>query len=295
MAPRSVVEVVRTPGVMLLGPPPLSANGPYDRPVTLRSPLTRRAVLRGAISAASAVVVAPLVACGGGDPRPSLSEGSLPSRFMTSPVRWRMAVPGSGAARGLVVALHGFGSNADMAFDLGLPDLVDPTLTALVSVDGGNGYWHARDDGTDSGAMVRDDLIPLALGRAGLPAGTPVTLLGWSMGGFGALLIASDLGRRRVRNVVAVSAALWLKGSQTPAAAYDGKADFDQHTIFRRTTRLHSIPVRLDCGTSDPFVAANRQLAERLPTAVHHFTSGGHDFSFWSSRAADQMRWVAGT
>lgn len=213
---------------------------------------------------------------------------------MTHQVRWRMAVPGSGPARGLVVALHGFGSNADMAFDLGLPDFVDQTRTALVSVDGGNGYWHARDDGTDSGSMVREELIPLALGHARLPEGMPVTLLGWSMGGFGALLIASDLGPHRVRKVVAVSAALWLHGSQTPAAAYDGEEDFDQHTVFRRTTRLHSMPVRLDCGTSDPFVAANRQLAERLPNAVHHFTTGSHDFAYWHSRAADQLRWTAG-
>lgn len=206
-----------------------------------------------------------------------------------------MAVPGSGPARGLVVALHGFGSSADMAFDLGLPDLLDQTRTALVAVDGGNGYWHPREDGTDSGAMVRDELVPLALEQAGLPGSTPVTLMGWSMGGFGALLIASDLGPRRVRNVVAVSAALWLKGSQTPAAAYDGKADFDQHTIFRRTTSLDAIPVRIDCGLSDPFLAANRQLAEQLPTAAHHFTTGGHDSAYWSSRAADQLRWVAAT
>ena len=258
---------------------------------------TRRSLLKAAAAAASAAVVAPLAACADGSPGPALSEGSLPSRFMASPVRWRMALPGSGSAsvRGLVVALHGFGSSADMAFDLGLADSVEPTRTALVSVDGGNGYWHARDDGTDSGAMVREELIPLAMTRAGLPPATPVSLLGWSMGGFGALLIASDLGPRRVHKVVAVSAALWLKGSQTPAAAYDGKADFDQHAIFRRTAQLDAIPVRIDCGLSDPFLGANQQLAGRLPHAVHHFTTGSHDSVYWSSRAADEMRWVATT
>lgn len=212
---------------------------------------------------------------------------------MSSPVRWRMALPGSGSARGVVVALHGFGSSADMAFDLGLADSVEQTQTALVSVDGGNGYWHARDDGTDSGAMVREELIPLAIRQAGLPSATPVSLLGWSMGGFGALLIASDLGPRRVRKVVAVIAALWPKGTQTPAAAHDGKADFDAHTIFRRTTSLDAIPVRIDCGRSDPFLAANQQLAKRLPHSVHHFSTGSHDSDYWRSRAADEMRWVA--
>jgi hypothetical protein len=62
------------------------------------------------------------------------------------------------------VALHGFGGDVDAAFELGYGDAVAATGLALVSVDGGNGYWHARRDGTDSGAMVRDELIPLALG-----------------------------------------------------------------------------------------------------------------------------------
>lgn len=143
--------------------------------------------------------------------------------------------------------------------------------------------------------MVSRELIPLALEHAGLDPHTPITLLGWSMGGFGAMLIASDLGRRRVIGVLAVSAALWLKGSQTPAAAFDGKTDFDEHSILARTAALSGIPLRIDCGTSDPFVVANRRLAERLPTATHHFTEGGHDYAYWSSQVADQMRWVSTT
>jgi pimeloyl-ACP methyl ester carboxylesterase len=93
---------------------------------------------------------------------------------------------------------------------------------------------------------------------------TRVGLLGWSMGGFGALLLASDLGPTRVTGVVAASAALWRRAAETPAAAYDDRVDFDRHSIFGRLDRLAGIPVRLDCGRSDPFIAANRVLAERL-------------------------------
>jgi hypothetical protein len=56
---------------------------------------------------------------------------------------------------------------------------------ALVSVDGGDTYWHARRDGSDTGAMVREELVPLALSAAGLSPTSPVTFLGWSMVGFG--------------------------------------------------------------------------------------------------------------
>lgn len=249
---------------------------------------SRRAVLLGATGLATALVAGCSTTDG-----PVLTDGVLANRYGLDAPRWRMAVPRSGRPRGLVVALHGFGGSADDAFNLGFADAVETSRMALVSVDGGDSYWHARKDGSDTGAMVRDELVPMALAAAGLPASSRVTLLGWSMGGFGALLLASDLGRARVSGVVAASAALWLKGSQTPARAYDGRADFDAHSIFNRVPRLHGIPVRLDCGTSDPFIAANRTLARRLPGCEAHFTPGGHDDDFWSGNVAAEMAWAA--
>jgi enterochelin esterase-like enzyme len=204
-----------------------------------------------------------------------------------------MALPREGPAAGLVVSLHGRDGDADSAFDLGLADHVDRTRLAVVSVDGGNGYWHARRDGSDTGAMVREDLIPLALARAGLPATAGLVLHGWSMGGFGALLLASDLGADRVKAVVAVSAALWTAGSETPAGAYDDREDFERHSIFGRAEALRRVPVRLDCGTSDPFIRANRLLATKLPRAVADFGPGGHDAGYWRSHLADELDWAA--
>lgn len=253
---------------------------------------SRRALLLGAAGLATTLPPA-LTACSSGTGGPVLSDGVLPDGFGVDAPRWRMAVPRSGPPRGLVVALHGFGGSADDAFNLGFGDAVETSRMALVSVDGGNSYWHARSDGSDTGAMVRDALVPMALHAAGLPTSSRVTLLGWSMGGFGALLLASDLGRSRVSGVVAASAALWLKGSQTPARAYDGRADFDRHSIFNRLPRLTGIPVRLDCGTSDPFIAANRTLARRLAGVEAHFTPGGHDDDFWSGNVAAEMAWAA--
>lgn len=192
-----------------------------------------------------------------------------------------------------MVALHGFGGNADAAFNLGYGDAVAGTGLALVSVDGGNGYWHARRDGTDSGAMVREQLIPFALDRCGLPTTTRVGLVGWSMGGFGALLLASDLGAARVNAVVAASAALWRTAAETPAAAYDNRLDFVRHSVFGRVTRLAGIPVRLDCGESDPFIEANRALAQRLTNVETHFGPGGHQDDWWRAHSAAEMQWLA--
>ena len=247
------------------------------------------------LGAAGLATAASLTACSAVEDvdGPALSEGVLSDRYGLHAPRWRLALPRSGPPRGLVISLHGFGATAETTFDLGYADAVEASRMALVSVDGGNGYWHGRNDGTDSGAMVREELVPLALDRSGLAADTAVTLLGWSMGGFGALLIASDLGPSRVSSVVAASAALWLTGSETPARAYDGRADFDQHSIFGRTRRLSDIAVRLDCGTSDPFIGANRTLAARLADAETHFVEGGHDDEFWRDQAAAEMVWAA--
>jgi len=252
---------------------------------------SRRTVMLGAAVAAT-TLVSTVTGCSSTN-GPVLTDGVLSDRFGLDAPRWRMAVPRSGRPRGLVVALHGFGGSADDAFNLGFADAVETSRMALVSVDGGDTYWHARRDGSDTGAMVREELVPLALSASGLPPTSPVTFLGWSMGGFGALLLASDLGRSRVSGVIAASAALWLKGSETPARAYDGRSDFDRHSIFNRLSRFAGIPVRLDCGTSDPFIAANRALARKLPGVEAHFSDGGHDDDFWSGNVAAEMAWAA--
>ncbi|MGN6524178.1 MAG: alpha/beta hydrolase, partial [Actinomycetes bacterium] len=112
--------------------------------------------------------------------------GRLSSRFGVESARWRLAVPRTSRPRGLVVALHGSGGDADDAFGLGFGDAVERSRMALVSVDGGKSYWHPRRDGTDTGAMVREELVPTALEASGLASSSRVVLLGWSMGGFGA-------------------------------------------------------------------------------------------------------------
>ena len=208
--------------------------------------------------------------------------------------RWLLAAPRDGTPAGLVVALHGHGGTAQSSFEGGLElqDHVEATGLAVVAVDGGDGYWHARSDGSDSGAMVTDDLLPMALRTVGLHAGTPVALLGWSMGGFGALWLATRLGRARVRAVVAESAAVWLTPGETPAGAFDDREDYLRVTVFNHLPALSALPVRLDCGTSDPFLAANRRLAAALPHAKATFDNGGHTTSYWRGHAAAQLAWV---
>lgn len=231
-----------------------------------------------------------LAACSRSD---ATRAGTMRSEHAGREVRWRLAVP-SGPPKGLVVALHGYGGDADSAFDTArLGDHVERTGLAVASVDGGTTYWHARRDGTDTGAMVADELIPLALREAGLGSGAPVATYGWSMGGFGALHLAAALGSKRIRAAVAVSAAVWLEPGDTPEGAFDDREDYLRVSVLGRAASLRRTPVWLSCGTSDPFIEANRALARKLPDAHVVFDAGGHDDAYWRDRAGAQLDWVA--
>ena len=97
-----------------------------------------------------------------------------------------------------VIALHGKGSDASTVMaggvEQGLAQAVNAGLPpfAVVAVDGGGSYWHKRASGEDSGAMVLNELIPM-LGSQNLDT-SRLAFLGWSMGGYGALLLGGRLG-----------------------------------------------------------------------------------------------------
>ena len=87
---------------------------------------------------------------------------------------------------------------------------------AVVSVDGGGSYWHKRASGEDSGAMVLTELLPMLDGQA-LDT-SRVAFLGWSMGGYGALLLGARFGPARTAAICAVSPALWMSYGATARA-----------------------------------------------------------------------------
>jgi len=171
------------------------------------------------------------------------------------------------------------------AVNAGLPPF------AVVAVDGGGSYWHRRTSGEDAGAMVLGELLPM-LGEQGLDT-SRVGFLGWSMGGYGALLLGARLGPARTAAICAVSPALWLSSGATAPGAFDGPEDFAANSVFGLPA-LASIPIRIDCGTSDPFYGATKQFIAQLPNPpAGGFAPGGHDGSFWSAQLPAEIAWMA--
>lgn len=209
-----------------------------------------------------------------------------------------------------VVSLHGKDGDAERTFtDLDVQRHFLSTGLAVAAVDGGNYYWHARrsestGDGSissdtppcDAGAMVTDDFIPL-LGRLGLDT-SRIGLMGWSMGGYGALLLAARLGPAKVAAVAPMSAALWLEPGLSAPSAFDDAEDWQRNDVFADRSRFAHLPLRLACGTSDPFSDADRAFVSAFPDAGPYdvsavFDAGGHDVAYWSAHAGGQLTFLA--
>ena len=210
---------------------------------------------------------------------------------------WAIArPPGQTKALRPVIALHGKGSDASTVMaggvEQGLAQAVNAGLPpfAVVAVDGGGSYWHKRASGEDAGAMVLNELIPmLATHRLDT---SRVAFLGWSMGGYGALLLGGRLGPARTAAICAVSPALWLSPGAAAPGAFDGE-DFAANSVFGMPA-LASIPIRVDCGDSDPFYATTKQFIAQLPNPpAGGFSPGGHNGGFWSSQLPAELTWMA--
>jgi S-formylglutathione hydrolase FrmB len=205
---------------------------------------------------------------------------------------------GGGTGRGLLVFLHG----ANSAPDSNLTQSLFNSLRSLgarapvvLLVDGGTlSYWHDRRDGL-WGSYVLREAIPAAAARSGAST-RRVAIGGISMGGFGAL----DLARLAPERFCAIgghAAALWFRGGDTPAGAFDDAEDFARHDLiaFARTRSLYHVPVWIDVGRDDPFYETDVAFARALQgqganvrLVVH---GGGH--SGWSGRMNEYLRFYA--
>ena len=261
--------------------------------------LSRRALLRLGVGAAAGATALRLSPSATAAPAPTYVDGSFVSAARGGvSTNWAIArPPGQTAPLRPIIALHGKGQDAAGVMaggvENGLAQAVDAGIPpiAVVAVDGGGSYWHQRASGEDSGAMVLNELIPM-LSEQGLDT-SRVAFMGWSMGGYGALLLGARLGPARTAAITAVSPALWTSSGATAPGAFDGADDYEANSVWGLPA-LNSIPIRIDCGDSDPFYSATKQFTAQLANPPSGgFSPGGHDGAFWSSQLPAEVAWMA--
>lgn len=218
---------------------------------------------------------------------------------------WTIALPpgATGYAERMPVAvvLHGRGATHASAFSssyLGLDRFLAAAVSggatpfAMASVDGGDAYWHPRASGEDPATMVLEEFLPIVAGE-GLDVGR-LALLGWSMGGYGAMSLAGRIGSDRVVAATAMSPALWHRFADSAPGAFDDQTDFDRSTVFGRQDELAGIAIRIDCGEEDPFYPATQDYVRDFSTRpAGGFEPGSHDVGYWRRMAPAHVQFIA--
>jgi len=258
------------------------------------------------VGVALGLAVVCLSACGSSG-RPTetgaLRVTTLPvhSKLLNRTLNGLLVTPhGGGQGRPLLVFLHGRGATPGEtlgdAFLAGLRRLGARAPVVLLPDGGDHSYWHDRAEGA-WGSYVLHEAIPAALTRSGANPHR-VAIGGISMGGLGAL----DLARIAPRRFCAVgghSAALYLRGSETPDGAFDDLADFKRHDLvaFARGGSPYRAPLWLDVGTKDPFRGADTAFAHELRAdgakPSFHVWPGSHGPTYWDAHLARYLRFYA--
>ncbi len=294
------------------------AMRPDRRTLLLAAPLAAVGLIGGGVGAVEAGVLPgrrrltqAIEGCGPDGVPPPDRPGPLVRTTFTSAARRRpvtMVVawpPGhgpTGTARGsgglpVCLVLHGLGGNADQAIvGMGLDRYLAAAVRtgppfALAAVDGGGTYWHRRASGDDPESMIVDELRP-RLSRLGLRTAR-IALLGWSMGGYGALLLA----RRHPTLVVAAAAsspAMWHSFGASAPGAFDSPADFAAHRVLG-TSPAPGVSYRIDCGAADEFSGVSHTAAAELRAAEHSYGKGCHTAGYWRRVAPAQLAFVSAT
>ncbi|MDL9936875.1 alpha/beta hydrolase-fold protein [Gordonia sp. ABSL1-1] len=235
---------------------------------------------------------------------PPLVTGSFVSqRMMGRPTRWAVVRPNGVTGRlPVVVVLHALNTNEKSIFtskldiQAVLQDYVDAGNApfAIACADGARNYYHRRTDGTDAGAMVLDEFLPMLASNPELDLSTDrIGLFGWSMGGYGALRLATMLGAPRVAAVAVSSPALWADPRNFPPRAFDGLGDYQANSLFGTQGDFGPIPLLINIGSSDQFYTYTRQWAAGLhPPAAFGTAPGGHTNRYWRSVLPEQIEFL---
>jgi S-formylglutathione hydrolase FrmB len=245
-------------------------------------------------------------------PRPISQVATFHSAYRRRQVEMVTLIPAGASLRpglGVVIALHGYGSNA-----AGLAGLASVAMTAarirnfaVICVDGGTTYWHKRADGDDPVGMIVHEVLPRA--RAAGFVTTRIGIAGESMGGYGALLLGEQLTAARaagaadpaIAAVAALSPAIFASYADAEAAnraSFDSQTDFARNDVFVGIGALRLVPTWIACGNDDPFAPEVAQFRTKLQGVKARLVPGGmlagcHDGAFFARNMPAALQFIS--
>jgi hypothetical protein len=242
----------------------------------------------------------------------AITSGQFASSARGRDVGWSLALPpGHTSTVGLPVALvlHGRGEDHSSGFAqlklhqfLAAYTRAGGTPFALAAVDGGDSYWHRRSNGDNPLGMITQEFLPM-LGRLGLRTDA-IGVLGWSMGGYGALLLAREAyrgtlvdsgasARTAVVAAAASSPALFASYQASASGAFDNAADFARYGDLANQPDVGDTPLYVGCGATDAFTEqTKRYRANASPLPAGGISKGCHTGGYWRSVAAAQISFI---
>lgn len=159
--------------------------------------------------------------------------------------------------------------------------------------DGGGGF--ARHHAGDYESWIMDEVVSCAADvLPELDLDPPLFLAGLSMGGYGALRLGAKYGRR-VLGISAHSAMTHLAESGRFEDDPQSGLQTERHSVAWWLIRHRATlaPLRFDCGTEDPLVAANRRLHADLTAhgVAHRYEEfpGYHSWDYWALHLPDTL------
>ncbi|MDQ1495565.1 MAG: hypothetical protein QOG69_2048 [Actinomycetota bacterium] len=240
-------------------------------------------------------------------PTGNLTSGRFVSAARQREVGWSLATPpGAIPADHLpvVLVLHGRGVDHTTAFTrLLLHEFLAQhvrgggTPFALAAVDGGDAYWHPRANGDNPMRMLTTEFLPV-LQKLGLRTDR-IGVLGWSMGGYGALLLGRESHRGSLPGGVTVvaaaagSPALFASFRSSAAGAFDNQADFERFGQLSAAPDIGALPLHVSCGSDDAFAAQTRVFRAHVASVpAGGITRGCHTDGYWRSLAVEQLAFL---
>lgn len=89
--------------------------------------------------------------------------------------------------------------------------------------------------------------------------------------------------------------AIFLRAADSSPVAFDGSRDFDANNVMTANAKLAGIPIRVACGTQDPFYGAVRQFVAlpHSPKVEAVYGMAGHTPGYWRTETAAQLTFLA--